>query len=77
MTWLVRSVHVRTLIVIKVNHWKLGVSFALLLGQAIAVSQDLGVKYVVSVINIIIQLVLFRTQLLGLYKLIRKKGKKV
>ncbi len=79
VTWLVRTIHVRTLIKLRVNYGKMALSFLLLTVQAVVVGMDLSFKYWVCLGTIAIQILLYLPQvksLLGIVpKLLHKKGK--
>ena len=79
VTWLVRTIHVRTLIRLRVNYGKMALSFLVLTAQAVVVSLDLSFKYWVSLGTIAAQIVLYWPQLKNLLgivpKLLHKKGK--
>lgn len=79
VTWLVRTVHVRTLLRMQVDHVKMAVSFAILTAQAVIFGMDLSFKYWVSLGAIPVQVLLYLPQIrtiLGAAKklLCKKRG---
>ena len=77
VTWLVRTIHIRTLIKMQVNYIKMAMSFALLTAQAVIFGMDLSWKYWVSIGTILVQVLLYlpqvRTILGAVKKLLCKK----
>ena len=76
VTWLVRSIHVRTMVKLQVNYGKLAVSFVLLMTQAVIFSMDLSFKYWTSIGIIAVQILLYLPQLKNLFSAIPKALKK-
>lgn len=63
ITWIIRIVHVQTLIKIELNYFKLVISLVLLTVQAIITSCQFEYMYIVSIAIIIMQIIVFWKEL--------------
>ena len=68
VTWLVRTLHVRTLLRIRVNYYKMVASFGTLTAQAVIMALDAPCKYVVSLAAMAVQFVIYLPEIKGLVK---------
>lgn len=76
VTWIIRMIHARTLIDIKLNYSKFACSFVLLFIQAVIVSMNIKYMFLLSVLIICIQFVLFIPEFKFICSTIFKRQKK-
>jgi len=68
VTWVVRMINVRRLLRIRVNYCKMALSFGVLTAQAVVTSMDMPVKYIISLVAVAIQPVIYMPEIKGLAK---------
>ena len=67
-TWVVRMINVRRLLHIRVNYYKMALSFGLLTAQAVVTALDMPVKYGISLVVMAMQLLIYMPEIKGLVK---------
>ena len=63
VTWIIRVIHVRTLVKFEMNYLKYAISFVLLFVEAWIISMDLKFMYIASLIIIVVQMIIFMPEL--------------